>query len=160
MDTANFDLMLDSGWRFHSGEVSRFEKMDHAACYGLCKAGGALGNTDVFIDGNEWREVTLPHDWLTGVGFDTAQFPSGGYKPRETAWYYIKFDLPENPIENAELVFEGVLGQSTVYVNGVIAIRNFSGYNRFSCEISDYLLSGAENIIAVYVDARLPEGWW
>ena len=53
-----------------------------------------------------------------------------------------------------------MLGQTTVFVNGVLAMRNFSGYNRFSCEIADYLLPDCENEIALFVDARRWEGWW
>ncbi len=76
------------------------------------------------------------------------------------AWYRKFFSLPDEEIESAELIFDGVLGECRVFVNGVLAKRNFSGYNRFSCEIGDYLLRGAENDIAVFVDARRHEGWW
>ncbi len=53
-----------------------------------------------------------------------------------------------------------MFGKTVVHVNGVEVARNVSGYNRFSCEIGDYLLPGAENNIALYVDARRWEGWW
>jgi beta-galactosidase len=70
------------------------------------------------------------------------------------------FTLPLEPIESAKLTFEGVLGQCVVYVNGVVAGRNFSGYNSFTMEIGDYLLPGEKNTLHVYVDARKAEGWW
>ena len=53
-----------------------------------------------------------------------------------------------------------VLGYTAVFVNGVCAARNFSGYNRFTCDVSAYLLSGQENTIALQVDATRCEGWW
>lgn len=159
MKTANYDLVLDTGWQFCLGEVNRFSGTAHANVYNSCKAGSSFGSKRVFLTENPWRSVRVPHDWLTELPYDESGTPSGGYKKRGCGWYYVKFDLPEAPIERARLVFEGVLGQTTVYVNGTVAGRNFSGYNRFTCEIASYLLPGEENMIVLYVDASTWEGW-
>ena len=141
MTTANFDLKLKENWYFHLGEVKRFGGVDHDAFYNACKAGGALGDIGVFLNENKWEKVRGRHDWLTALPCDKTKSPSGGYKAREKGWYYCKFELGVQPIQSARLVFDGVLGHSTVYVNGTVAVRNFSGYNRFFCEIGDYLNS-------------------
>ena len=83
-----------------------------------------------------------------------------GYKERGKAYYRRKILISEDKIEAARLIFDGVLGKSTVYVNGTVAARNFSGYNRFSLEIGDYLLPGEENTVIVEVDASRGEGWF
>ena len=160
MTTANFDLKLKENWYFHLGEVKRFGGVDHDAFYNACKAGGALGDIGVFLNENKWEKVRGRHDWLTALPCDKTKSPSGGYKAREKGWYYCKFELGVQPIQSARLVFDGVLGHSTVYVNGTVAVRNFSGYNRFFCEIGDYLIPGEENMIAIFVDASVWEGWW
>ena len=160
MKVANFNLKLNENWKFHLGEVKKFEKNDHDTCYNASKAGGALGEFDVFLNDNKWVDVRIPHDWLASQPCDKTQSPSGGYKKRGKGWYLCTFFQDDKEIESARLVFDGVLGYSTVYVNGIVAIRNFSGYNRFFCEIGDYLIPDEENTIAIEVDASVWEGWW
>lgn len=157
---AVYDLKLDRGWKFHLGDVKRYGRLDHQTYYMGSKAGGELGNLEIFCQENAWQEVAMPHDWLSFLPVDKEATPSGGYKKREMGWYQLTFALPETPVDSAQLVFDGVMGKCVVYVNGTIAVRNFSGYNRFCCEIGDYLLPGEENHIAVFVDARAWEGWW
>ena len=160
MAVANFDLKLNKNWKFHLGDVKRFGKNDHEACYNASKAGGALGETDVFLNENKWEDIMVPHDWLTSQKCDKTQSPSGGYKKRGKGWYFCTFSLDSREIQSARLVFDGVLGYTTVYVNGIVAMRNFSGYNRFFCEIGDYLMPEKENMIALEIDASVWEGWW
>lgn len=160
MTTANYNLVLDKGWKFHLGQVKRFGDLQQFEVYCASKAGGALGNAEIFVNKNYWQDINVPHDWQVELPLDPGAISALGYKKREEGWYYIKFKLPDMPIENARLVFDGVLGQSVVYVNGTVAGRNFSGYNRFTCEIGCYLLAGEENMIAIYVDASVWEGWW
>ena len=157
---ANYDLDLNGVWLFHGGDFSRKENMAGAEYHASSKAGGALRHLKGFNDRSLWREVTLPHDWLTDLPIDKNEDATKGCKKRGVAWYRKFFTLSDDEIESAELVFDGVMGECQVFVNGVLAKRNFSGYNRFSAEIGDYLLAGADNDIAVFVDARRHEGWW
>lgn len=159
MTIANYDLQLDTGWHFCLGQVKRFRDLSHVTIYSAAKAGGALGDRDVFLEENPWKRVRVPHDWMTELPYDPEYAPTSGSKPRGEGWYYTCFTLPENPIECAQLIFEGVLGDTTVYVNGMVAARNHSGYNRFTAQVASYLLPGAENMIALHVDASTWEGW-
>jgi beta-galactosidase len=159
MKTANYNYNLTEGWHFHLGEAKRLRNNRHNSIYSFCKAGGALGKDDAFLMDNAWKPVHVPHDWLTEQPYDKTAAPTLGFKHRTEGWYYKKLDLPEEEIARARLVFEGVLGQTTVYVNGTVAGRNMSGYNRFSCEIASYLLPGETNLIALYVDGRTFEAW-
>ncbi len=160
MEKANYKLLLDSGWEFHSGDFPSAKSMSLSAYHTASQAGGAFCGLLGFFDADSWTQIHVPHDWLTSQNYDETVDSSGGYKKRGEAWYRNVFVLPSTPIESARLIFEGVLGQSTVYVNGVLAGRNFSGYNKFEFEIGDYLLPGEKNTIHVYVDARKAEGWW
>ena len=58
------------------------------------------------------------------------------------------------------LRFDGIAGKSTVYLNGCLMYHNFSRYNTFEIDISDYVYYDKENIIAVYVNTEDFEGWW
>lgn len=160
MESANYNLNLSEGWLFHFGELDRISKIPIGMSHLTSKAGGAIKELDMFKEGTVWKEVCIPHDWATELSFDKNATPAAGFKSNGTGWYYISFKLAETEIESARLVFNGVLGKCDVFVNGVVAVRNFSGYNRFYAEIGDYLLPGEENVIALYVDAGRWEGWW
>ena len=158
MALANYDLPLKDGWKFHLGDIPKKRNIPIWTTHQCCKAGGAVLEKD--FESADWQDVKLPHDWLTSLNLDEEQDAAGGFKQRGIAWYSVNFTLPNDDIDNAELVFDGVLGYTAVFVNGVAAVRNFSGYNRFSCDVSAYLLSGQENRIDLQVDASRCEGWW
>ncbi|MBR6748246.1 MAG: DUF4982 domain-containing protein [Clostridia bacterium] len=158
MATANYDLTLREGWQFHRGSASLDDRRPNL--YTSTKAGYRLGHIEWFLEKNDWTEVELPHDWLAGVMVSPDEDSSCGYKPHEEGWYHLHLTLPDEPVESAELIFDGVMGKSTVYVNGILAGRNFSGYNRFAFQVGDFLKPGKENLIVVHADARHWEGWW
>ena len=160
MAMANYNIQLDGNWLFHYGDFNRKSQLEGWEYHASSKAGGALLHLENFTDETLWREISLPHDWMTELPIDSEADATAGCKRRDVAWYKKSFSLSLEEIESAELVFDGVLGNSTVFVNGVLAGRNFSGYNRFSVEIGDYLLPSALNEVAVFVDARRHEGWW
>ena len=160
MASANYNLELDTNWKFHLGELPRKSEIPINLAHKTSKTGGALDELDFFGECVCWTPIDLPHDWLTDLTPNPKAYAAGGFKARETAWYTLPFHLPADSIESAKLIFEGVLGNCIVYVNGVEAARNFSGYNRFDIQIEDYLLPNVENRIALYVDARRWEGWW
>jgi len=160
MASANYNLPLKDGWKFHLGEFERVADFPISLSHATSKAGGALKALDGFEDEPSWKAVCVPHDWLTELSLDKNEIAAGGFKKRKAAWYSLSFNLGEDEIKNAKLVFDGVLGKCDVYVNGTLVGRNFSGYNRFGFDVSDYLLPGQENKIALYVDARRWEGWW
>lgn len=157
MASANYNLPLDTGWKFHLGDFPRKTDLTASGYHHSAQAGGDL--LHVLFDEN-WTDIAVPHDWLIALPYDQTAAAMSGYKRRGVAWYKNEFILPETPVENATLVFDGVLGQCTVYVNGIIAVRNFSGYNRFEAEIGDYLLPGKTNVIHLFVDASRWEAWW
>lgn len=159
MDTANYNLSLTK-WLFHKGDFENYPSFLGSAYHGTSQTGGGLEHLRNFHRENEWKPIHLPHDWMSFQPIDKTQDATVYCKKRGVAWYKTRFFLSKQALHSAELVFDGVLGQTTVFVNGVLAMRNFSGYNRFSCEIADYLLPDCENEIALFVDARRWEGWW
>jgi beta-galactosidase len=148
-------------WQFCLGDVTRWTRVDHQTCYDATKAGGQLGNLELFLRDNPWREVPVPHDWCTELASAPENHPSNGFKPRGKGWYYRNFTLPNlSEGETVLLEFDGVMGESEIYVNGTRAMRSFSGYTGFYCDITNYVLPGEENMIAVSVDTTRWEGWW
>jgi len=154
-------ISLDGSWSFCNGEAKRWENREQAVCYTTAKTGFEVGDMEVFLQGNPWKTVRIPHDWNTEQPSSAENAAPLGSKPRDKGWYWRSFTLPELPEDACVLLeFEGVQGECVVYVNGAIVARNFSGYTGFTADISDYILPNAENTVIVSVDNTRWEGWW
>ena len=152
---------IRNGWHFLRGAAKRYERLDHDTVYAMTKAGQEVGDMEIFLRDNDWKKVSVPHDWSTMEQSDPAGIPDNGFKLRGEGWYYNEIQVPffeeDSPVF---LTFEGVMGHSTVYVNGVLVKRNVSGYTAFRMEISDYLVPGEAAMVVVHVDNTEFEGWW
>jgi len=155
-------LSLDAGWLFHRGEVPPPPVKGHGASYHQAKAGGAVGAGGAEFDDSSWRRLDLPHDWAIENAFDPEENASQGYRARGIGWYRRYLQLPASDRgRHIELQFDGVATHSTVWVNGIVVNRNWSGYNGRAIDITPYLRFGDDiNSIAVRVDADAQEGWW
>lgn len=117
---------------------------------------------------NEWTRVTLPHDWVVDLPFDSIASHSHGYKTvgfqfpeNSVGWYRKTFDIPaEDKGKHISLQFDGIFRDARLWVNGFYLGNEPSGYVSRSYDISEYLNYGGENIIAVRADATLQEGWF
>ncbi|HHV10858.1 MAG TPA: hypothetical protein GXX75_11340 [Clostridiales bacterium] len=79
------------------------------------------------------------------------------------AYYRKKFSVSkESGSRRIFIEFEGVMMDSTVWVNGCFIGSHLSGYTGFAYDISDYLFYGeeGENVILVKTETHLKEGWW
>lgn len=155
-------LSLDSGWLFHLGDIPMPEIKGHGASYGNAKAGNAPGAAATEFDDSDWRTLDLPHDWAVEGPFDPNANLSQGYRPRGASWYrrYLRVDESERG-RHFELQFDAIATHSTVWVNGNVVSRNWSGYNANYIDITPYLRYGdAMNTIAIRADANPMEGWW
>lgn len=155
-------LSLDQGWLFHRGDVVAPPIKGHGASYNSAKAGGAVGAAAPDHDDSAWRRLNLPHDWAVEGGFDPTENISQGYRARGIGWYRRYFRLPASDRgRHIELQFDAIATHSTVWVNGIVVNRNWSGYNGRYIDITPYLRYGEDvNTIAVRVDAEAQEGWW
>ena len=155
-------LSLDQGWLFHLGDVPTPPIKGHGASYNSAKAGGVTGAAAVDFDDSGWRRLDLPHDWAVEGGFDANENISQGYRKRGIAWYRRYFQVPVTDRgRHVELQFDAIATHSTVWVNGIVVNRNWSGYNGRNIDITPYLRYGEDvNNIAVRVDADAMEGWW
>lgn len=155
-------LLLDRGWRFHLGDVPMPEIKGHQATYENAKAGAAHGAAAMTFDDSDWREVTLPHDWAIDTPVDPQANVSQGYRRRGIGWYRrtIRLD-PALKGKFLEIDFGGIATNATIWINGTIVDRNWSGYNSVYVDLTPYARFGDElNTIAIRVDAQPMEGWW
>lgn len=169
--------LFDDGWKFAFGNAS-----DPAKDFGcgteyfnyLTKAnsihneGPYSPKFDAGRWGEEWKDVTLPHDWVVDLPFapeasHSHGYKTVGYKYPETSvgWYRKTFFIPEDDFgKHISLQFDGVFRDSQVWVNGFYLGGEPSGYTTQVYDISEYLNYGGENLLTVRVDATLEEGWF
>ena len=170
------ELLLNSGWKFHKGDIKVETPLIKEPIYYQSKterkkagpaAYGYLNGLDHFwtsgkVLSEKWADIDLPHDYiidqdLTNEGTNQAL----GYLKYSNAWYRKSFTLPSEYIDKRiTLRFDGIAGKSTIYLNGCLMYHNFSSYNTFEIDITDRVFFDKENRIAVYVNTEEFEGWW
>ncbi|QDV74411.1 glycoside hydrolase family 2 TIM barrel-domain containing protein [Botrimarina mediterranea] len=141
--------LLDSGWRFHQGDVSGAEGLE--------------------FDDRAWRRVDLPHDWSveSSPTKDAMSEGGGGYHIAGVGWYRRELPLeasklrPQPPSAVIRLEFEGVYRNSEVWFNGRPLGKHAYGYTPFSFDVTDRVRFDRPNVIAVRVDnSGQPNSRW
>ncbi|GAB3432103.1 DUF4982 domain-containing protein [Niabella aquatica] len=157
--TRTVDVLTD-GWKFARGEQP--------------------GAFETAFDDSKWQMVAVPHDWAIYGPFDKeidkqviAIEQNGEKIPTEKTgrtgalpytgdgWYRKEFALPGfKPGKKAILLFEGAMSEPKVYLNGnKIGEWNY-GYSYFYFDITDALLAGQKNLLAVHLNNREASSRW
>ena len=134
---------FDSGWRFTWGDPVKAEQPE--------------------FDDHAWKAVMLPHDASIVGPVDKAN-PSGqggGFFPTGVAWYRKSFALPSAAIHRRSyVVFDGVMANSDVWINGFHLGQRPNGYVSFYYDLTKHMHAG-NNVIAVRCDTyRQPASRW
>ncbi len=108
----------------------------------------------------KWEQVTLPHDYMIGQTPDPEANPARGFVHYHNAWYRRHFRLTSaDRGRRITLLFDGVTGSSTFWLNGCLIGHNYCAYTPVELDLSDYVFYDKENVIAVHIDASLIENW-
>ncbi|MGN6365823.1 beta-galactosidase GalA [Asticcacaulis taihuensis] len=155
-------LLLDKGWRFHDGDIAMPVLITHDQTYNAAKAGRALGAASPAYDDSDWTEVTLPHDFVSFQPIENGTNVDQGYRRRGIVWYrnHLKFSDADRG-RHIELQLDGIATFATIWFNGTLVARNWSGYNSTYIDLTPYVTYGdSDNALVVRVDATAMEGWW
>ena len=142
------ETVLREGWRFHLGEVP--------------------GAEETVFDDASWERVRVPHDWAVKGPFDrendlqrvaVAQNyeresslktgRTGGLPYVGIGWYRCHFAAGDGAVT---LLFDGAMSGARVWVNGEEVGEWPYGYNAFHFDISPYVVSGGDNVLAVRLE--------
>ena len=134
--TFNYD------WMFCKGDIDNA----HAADY----------------DDSKWRKLDVPHDWAIEGPFDKKHDArTGGLPISGTAWYRKNFFVDKTTKgEKITIEFDGVMDNSTVYINGHKVGERPFGYIGFEVDLTPFLKYGKNNVIAVKVDPKELSSRW
>lgn len=167
-------ISINKDWSFtYENDLTSFND------FGFGKCTGATGGAAHFYDYSNWQRIDLPHDWAVALTKTLkANAGAGGFPNtrgnraqaegrslaediRHIGWYRREFTLGnEYEGKRVFLELEGVFQDAAVWVNGIYMTRHIGGYNSFCFEITEQLLAGQNNSIAVRVDSDQREGWW
>ena len=167
-------LSINKGWVFHRGDIDfpevrtknyahRIGQLDRAQTPPASRyyEPVTLGMRPDMVVPPTWVKVDLPHDYVIEGTPKKEHSDSWGYVDYDKAWYIKHIDVPaEYEGRRVSLFFEGITGQSVIYVNGCLMKRSFTGYTPIEVDISDVLYYGEKNVIAIFVDPTVHEGWW
>ena len=133
---------INFGWRFAEGEQA--------------------GAVEAAFDDSGWQEVNLPHDWAIHAGFDPEGDPNTAKLPwKGQGWYRKTFELSEEDAgKRLQFIFDGVMANPVVYLNGVEVGSWVYGYNSFHIDATEAARFGEENTLAVHVDTRGHHSRW
>jgi len=139
-------VSLDDGWKFIQQDVS--------------------GGEQPALDDSSWRVVRVPHDWSI-AGPISEKNPSGaggGFFPTGIAWYRKNLTLPATDAKrHVYVVFDGVMANSDIWINGFHLGHRPNGYVSFAFEMTGHLHfgRGAKNVLAVRCDtSKQPASRW
>ena len=127
----------------------------------------AAGAEKPAFDDSAWKSVTLPHDWAIAgpVKEDAPSKGAGAFMPTGIGWYRKSFTVSTADAKPAAarrtfVVFDGVMANSDVYLNGELLGHRPYGYVSFVYELTPHLRAG-KNVIAVKVDdSQQPASRW
>lgn len=145
-ETGRLALPLDENWLFLRADATNAEQAS--------------------FDDSAWRKLNVPNDWsITGPFCETN--PAGGagaFLPSGVAWYRKDFSSPESEENQCVFVlFDGVMANSDVWINGFQLGHRPYGYVSFYYELTGHLKFGVgqTNVIAVRVDdSKQPASRW
>lgn len=137
------DQDFNNGWLFMKGENPNGESIS--------------------LDDSNWRKLNVPHDWAIEGPFDIKNNARNGGLPIDgIAWYRKHFTLgKENENKQVSIEFDGVMDNSTVYINGHNVGKRHYGYIGFEYDLTPFIKFGKDNIIAVKLAPEvLSERWY
>lgn len=114
------------------------------------------------FDDTSWRVVRVPHDWSQEEPFSPDYGSGNGFAAGGIAWYRKHFTVDDSVrSQRVSVEFDGVYDHAEIWLNGHFVGGRPYGYSSFSCDLTRYLIPGADNVLAVRVDhSRYADSRW
>ncbi len=131
------------------------------------------------FDDKNWENVIVPHDWAIYGPFDktvdmqviaitqnnekvaTEKTGRTGALPFiGVGWYRKSFEVPVQKGQKVLLTFDGAMSEAQVFVNGQKVGERPYGYSYFYFDITSYLKTDGENLLAVRLENKPKSSRW
>ncbi len=114
------------------------------------------------VNDNSWRTLDLPHDWaIEGPFSDTLENNTGLLPWKGIGWYRKHFIIPASDEGKRFYIdIDGAMAYAQVWLNGKFAGEWPYGYTSFRIDLTPYILTGKENVIAIRLDTKKWDSRW
>jgi beta-galactosidase len=145
---------FNQGWKF----VKYFNASDETAATDKEPENLQLPS----VNDNNWRSLDIPHDWaIEGPFSDTLENGTGLLPWKGIGWYRKHFVISENDKgKRIYIDFDGAMAYAKVWLNGKFVGEWPYGYTSFRLDLTPYVITGKENIIAVRLDTKSWDSRW
>ena len=145
---------FNQGWKF----VKYFNASDETVTTDKEPANLQLPS----VNDNSWRTLDLPHDWaIEGPFSDTLENNTGLLPWKGIGWYRKHFVVSDNDKGKRIYVdFDGAMANAKVWLNGKFVGEWPYGYTSFQLDLTPYIVTGKENVIAVRLDTKNWDSRW
>lgn len=143
LDVSQWDHDINFNWKFSKGDLSEAKEPTY--------------------DDSDWESVDLPHDWAISGPFGPLESNGGtGKLPWQgEGWYRKSFDLPaEAAGKRLQFLFDGVMANPQVYLNGEKVGSWRYGYNSFWIDATEAANFGGSNVLSIHADTRQHGSRW
>lgn len=142
---------FDEGWLF--------KRYGLQADGGSVPEPGGLEKTDT--DDSAWQQLDLPHDFAIAGPFRIELAGGTGKLPYQgIGWYRKHFAMEQKEGERTYIDFDGAMANAEVWLNGRYVGTWPYGYNSFRLDLTPYIKSGEDNVLAVRLDTEKWESRW
>jgi len=143
-----------SGWVGASRTTALFVPSANAPC--------SLTQCLTTTADSSWRTVNVPHDYIIEGVPDKNGDNSHGSLPKSQGWYRRHLVIPASAQGKTVWIdFDGVYRNSIAFFNNEYLGSHASGYTSFRYYLpANQILYGQDNLLAVFVDPTMSEGWW
>lgn len=143
-NSPRLELAADANWKFLLGDPAEAQATS--------------------FDDAKWRTLNLPHDWsIEGIPAENSPTGAGGgYYPAGVGWYRKGFTAPASwNGKRVSIEFDGVAGNTAVYLNGhELGVHPYA-YTSFRFDITSQVKLAGNNILALRVDnSEQPDSRW
>ena len=141
LSVSQWDYSINFGWKFVKGDMGEAIHAD--------------------FDDSDWESVDLPHDWaISGPFAPLKSYGGSGKLPWwGEGWYRKSFDLPlEADGQRLQFLFDGVMANPTVYLNGQKVGSWRYGYNSFWIDATEAAVFWRNQ--CAYGACRYPATWF
>jgi beta-galactosidase len=114
------------------------------------------------FDDASWRKLSVPHDWaIEGPFKPEYNLRTGGLPVFGMAWYRKHFTIDASKKgQIITLEFDGVMNNSTIYINGKKVYHRPYGYIGFQIDITSFVNYGKKNVVAVSLNPEVLSARW
>jgi len=114
------------------------------------------------LNESSWQKLNLPHDFgITGPFGIELEGGTGKLPWKGIGWYRKHFKIPAADAGKRIFVdFDGAMANAKIWLNGHYVGTWPYGYNSFRMDLTPYLLTGKENVLAVRLDTENWDSRW